>query len=1369
MKCFKDLLTLIILFTVICNANANISDIKFRRLETTDGLSNSQVNYVFKDSKGFMWFGTASGLDRYDGFRFKTFYTQQNNKTSLLDNNVDNINEDAEGKLWIHSSRGYCVFDPKTETFDRDMNKVLKLYGIQGNININNIYIDKAKNLWVTIYGRGCFFVNHSTGKVFLFKYGKKKGMMPSGTITSVSEYGKSLLFMYDNGSIVSLNGYEQRLQWINKFINRITNKQRGYFLFTDKKSDYFISTDGNFYAYMQKTKRWYLSLSDMLRGFDIVPPADNIMVKNIKQDAHGNLWIATDHKGVIVVNLESKELQSFYYDKNNVNSIPDNTQQSIFIDNNSTVWIGTYKNGVAYYSDLLKKFQLIPIGDITSMTQDQDGIIWCGSNDNGIMSYNPISGVIKHYGRNENKLQSDVVVCCKAARDGSVWFGTYNGGMTRYKAGVFTPYMCSGKSDGLANKSVWALEEDTKGNIWIGTLGSGLQCLNLKTGIFKTYNKQNSGLPSDYLSSLCFDKKGNLVIGHSVNYSIMDLQSHKIQNYSSTRSKEEFSSGFVNQIYVDDRGLIWNGTSSGMNVYDPVTDQLTILDMNAGLSGSEICSVTEDKAKEIWLSTDKGVSNIKVYKDKDNHKWRFTVYSFNEIDGLQTRQFNQRSILLARNGDIYIGGQDGINVVSPKVLGLGRIKAKTIFCGLIIFDHPVAVGETFNGHVILKESLNESNKLELNSDEKAFTIQLASNNCTTPENTKFLYKLEGFNDKWMETAPSQAGVSFTNLSSGHYKLLVKVINGDGYVNKEISTLDITINPPMYASIWAFIIYTVLLFLVIWYVRRIRIRKNENEEKLKRIRQEAEKKHEIDDMKLRFFTNVSHELRTPLTLIISPIISMIKDEKDENKRNKLMMIHRNSERLLTLVNQLLDFRKSDMNKMQLNLLTGDIVNYIKNICNSFLMLAEKKITLSFNTAIPSLRMSFDDDKISKILNNLLSNAFKFTPEGGNVSVDLDVKSVQTMDDKQENILEIKVIDNGVGINDEDKKHIFDRFYQVEGNHESPYGGSGVGLNLVKDFVELHGGNVHAEDNPAGGSIFIVKIPIRHDTNLKELSNELPMISINSNMENKEMFSDTDNTESEVKEKEYEVLIVDDSDDFLEFMDEELNKFYNVRLARDGKQALAEVEKHKPDIILSDVMMPEMNGNELCKALKGNPETKDIPFVMLTARLAEEHKMEGLENGADDYITKPFNLDLLNLRISNLIKWHNNQGEQKGFLQPHIKEVHITSLDEQLIQRATDYVEQNLSDSDLSVEQMSGALNMSRVHLYKKMLSLTGNTPSEFIRIIRLRHAEQLLKKSQLSISEISYQVGFNNPRYFSKYFKEMYGEMPSHYKEKNGK
>lgn len=1362
----KQIYILTIIFIIVfgSNSNANITNIKFRRLDTNDGLSNSQVNYVFKDSHGFMWFATASGFDRYDGFRFKTFYSQPNNIKSILDNNVDNISEDADGYLWIHTSRGYCIFNPKTETFERNMNVWLKKYNIHGNVN--NVYVDKFKNIWIVIYGKGCYFISKKDKSVFLFKYGNwGSKTIPVGNINSITEFRHSVLMTYNDGKFISLNGTERRRQWTNSYICRKIGISQSYNIFTDRDCNYYIYTNGCFYAYIQKTHKWYSSLSDMLRGFKVVPPSENILVKNVKQDKSGNLWIATDHKGVIVVNLKTRYLKSYYYDKDNMNSIPDNTQQSIFIDDNSTVWIGTYKNGVAYYSNYIKKFQLLPLGDITSMAQDKKGLIWCGSNDNGILCYNPLTNQIKHYGRKEDKLQSDIIVCCKATSDGSIWFGSYNGGLTCYKDGKFNSYLYTGKANKLANKSVWALEEDNKGNIWIGTLGSGLQCLNPKTGIFVTYNSQNSGLASDYLSSLSIGKNNNLFIGHSVNFSIMNLITHKIKNYSSTRSHEEFSSGFVNQLFVDSRGLIWNGTSSGMNVYDIRTDQLTILDRTSGLSGSEICSVTEDVNHNIWLSTDKGVSNIKVYRN--DGKWAFTVYSFNETDGLQDRQFNQRSILQASNGDIYIGGQDGVNVVSPNIIHLGKTPSKAIFSGLVVFDHLISVNEKFNGHVILKEALNESKRLTLNYNDKAFTVQLASSNCTLPENTRFLYKLEGFNDKWMETVPSQAGISFTNLSPGVYKLFVKVINGDGYVNKEVSTLDIIVNPPFYSTIWAYITYVMLLAIILWYVRNFRMRRQEAENKIRQVRIESEKKHEIDDMKLRFFTNVSHELRTPLTLIISPIISMIKDEKDDDKRRKLMMIHRNSERLLTLVNQLLDFRRADMNKLQLNLITGDIINFLSNICNSFLLLAEKKIQFSFKSSISSLRMSFDDDKISKIMNNLLSNAFKFTKEGGSVSVRVNVKNIFNAQKEQFGVLEINVIDTGIGVSDENKQHIFDRFYQVDGNHENSFGGSGVGLNLVKDFVEMHGGNVYVEDNPDGGSSFFVDIPIRHDSSLKEIINDTPLISIKSKSEDNEVNKEK-NVFSKVN-KEYEVLIVDDSDDFLEFMNEELSRYYKVILARDGREAYEIIKVKKPDIILSDVMMPNINGNELCKMLKSDPDTENIPFVMLTARLADEHKVEGLESGADDYITKPFNLDLLNLRINNLIKWHTSTDHNNVYLQPHIKDVHITSLDEKLIQKATDYIEQNLADSELTVEQLSSVLNMSRVHLYKKMLSITGNTPSEFIRSIRLRYAERLLRESQLSVSEISYQVGFNNPRYFSKYFKEMYGEMPSHYKEKNGK
>lgn len=1368
MRTLKYLLTLIVFCCI--TVDAAIPDIKFRRLETRDGLSNSQVNYIFKDSKGFVWFCTASGLDRYDGFRFKTFYSRQKVENSLLDNNVDKISENADGTLLMHTSRGYCLFDPRTETFERNINRWTQKFGIKENANINNIYIDKDKNIWIIVYGKGCYFHNIKTGKTVLFNYGSnKKTSLPDGTITSVTEYKHSIIIIYDTGRIICLNGYGHKVLWQNDHLLNAFKYKQSYSIYTDKDNNYYICLNDNFLVYMQDKKRWYNSFSAMLKDYNIPAPSGKILVKYLAQDKHGSMWIATDHKGVIVMNIKKHELKQLVYDKNNSSSISDNTQQSIFIDNNSTVWVGTYKNGVAYYSDLIKRFKLLPLGDVTSMAQTKDGTIWCGTNDNGIIAYNPITGVTRNYGMNESKLLSNIIVCCYATHDGSVWFGTYNGGLSHYKNGTFTAYHNDGNPTGLKNNSVWSISEDKKGNIWLGTLGSGLQCLNPTTGKFSSYNIKSSNLASDYLSSLIICKnKDKLIIGHSVNFSIMDLDTHKITNFASTRSKEAFSSGFVNQIFVDSRGLIWNGTSSGMNVYDMRTDQLTILDMNSGLYGSEICSVTEDRNHDIWLSTDKGVSHIKV--EKKDGKWEYIVYSYNDNDGLQSRQFNQRSILLANNGDIYIGGQDGVNVVSPSAFRLGRYPAKAIFSGLVLFDHPISVGEEFNGHVILKNALNIERKLTLNYDDNAFTIQLASTNCSLPENTKFMYKLEGFNDKWMTTAPSQSTATFTNLSPGTYTLLVKVVNGDGYVNKDISKLEIKVLPPYYRTIWAYITYILIISGCIFYTIRFVRHKQKVREKMIMIRKEADQKHEIDDMKLRFFTNVSHELRTPLTLIISPVVSMIKEEHDENKRKKLMMIHRNSERLLTLVNQLLDFRRSDVNKLQLHLLTGDIVNYVQSICNSFLLLAEKDVKLTFHSQLTSLRMSFDDDKIGKIINNLLSNAFKFTPDGGNVDVSMRIIQKEEDSNGQGNKLEIRVSDTGVGISDNDKKHIFDRFYQVESNRENEFGGSGIGLNLVKDFVSMHGGNVKVEDNPKGGSVFIVILPIRHDNSLKELNEDTPLIAFSNGNKQIQNVSSIKpiNIEEKDKHKEYEVLIVDDSDDFLQFMKSELSDEYKVRTANNGIEALKKVEDKQPDIILSDVMMPEMNGIELCKKLKSNPDTERIPFVMLTARIAGEQKIEGLENGADDYITKPFNLDLLNLRISNLIKWHN-EINTKGKLKPHIKEVQITSLDEKLIQKATDFVEQNLSNSDLSVEQLSSALNMSRVHLYKKLLSLTGNTPSEFIRFIRLRHAEQFLKKSQLSISEISYQVGFNNPRYFSKYFKEMYGIMPSQYKENNEK
>ena len=529
---------------------------------------------------------------------------------------------------------------------------------------------------------------------------------------------------------------------------------------------------------------------------------------------------------------------------------------------------------------------------------------------------------------------------------------------------------------------------------------------------------------------------------------------------------------------------------------------------------------------------------------------------------------------------------------------------------------------------------------------------------------------------------------------------------------------------------------------------------------LQQIENEVAKNEEINNMKFRFFTNVSHELRTPLTLIISPLEGMLKETTDELQSTRLQLMYRNAQRLLHLVNQLLDFRKGEMSTHQLSLSEGDIISYVHSVCNSFLLMADKKhIQFSFFSGIDTFSMAFDADKVGKIVMNLLSNAFKFTPEGGRVTV--MIEHVTGTPDT----LEIKIADTGIGISDVDKEHIFERFYQAEHKGVEETTGNGIGLSLVRDFVTLHEGEVKVFDNIGTGSVFVIQFPVKHVETQVQLPEETGM-------------SVGDEEDREMKEEVREetgrkdsplLLVVDDNEDFRIFMRYSLELQYRVKLAVNGNEAWEMMQEELPDLVISDVMMPQMDGNELCRLIKQDKRTAHIPVILLTARQNTEAKLEGLQTGADDYVTKPFNMTILVLRIRKLIELSRYHRVTQGMIDPAPSEIVITSLDEKLIEKAIKYVEDNMSRTELSVEELSRELGMSRVHLYKKLLQITGKTPIEFIRVIRLKRAAQLLRESQLHVSEVAFEVGFNNPKYFSRYFKDEFGVLPSVYQEKEGK
>ena len=944
-------------------------------------------------------------------------------------------------------------------------------------------------------------------------------------------------------------------------------------------------------------------------------------------------------------------------------------------------------------------------------------------------------------------------------SKDGKLWVGTFNGGLYCMDGSRVRSYK-EGAGNALASNNVWALVEDDKGRIWIASLGGGLQCLEPLSGTFETYTSNNSALLENNVTSLCWVDNNTLFFGTAnQGVGMMDMRTREIKKIQGQSGNVKLSNDAVNHVYKDSRGLVWIATREGLNVYDTRRHMFLDLSPVAEAKGNFIAAITEDQERNMWVSTSRKVIRVTVASDGKGG-YLFDSRAYNSEDGLQNCDFNQRSIKTLHNGIIAIGGLYGVNVFAPDHIRYNKMLPNVMFTGLSLFDEAVKVGQLYGGRVLIKKELNDVENVEFDYKQNIFSVSFASDNYNLPEKTQYMYKLEGFNNDWLTLPLGVHNVTFTNLAPGKYVLRVKAINSDGYVGIKEATLGIVVNPPFWMSWWAYLLYTVGLVIVL-FLARYRMLKREREKfHLQQIENEVAKNEEINNMKFRFFTNVSHELRTPLTLIISPLEGMLKETTDELQSTRLQLMYRNAQRLLHLVNQLLDFRKGEMSTHQLSLSEGDIISYVHSVCNSFLLMADKKhIQFSFFSGIDTFSMAFDADKVGKIVMNLLSNAFKFTPEGGRVTV--MIEHVAGTPD----ILEIKIADTGIGISDVDKEHIFERFYQADHKGVEETTGNGIGLSLVRDFVTLHEGEVKVFDNIGMGSVFVIQFPVKHVETQVQLPEErgIPV----GDEEDKEM---KEEAREETERKNFPLLlIVDDNEDFRIFMRYSLELQYRVKLAVNGKEAWEMMQEELPDLVISDVMMPQMDGNELCRLIKQDKRTAHIPVILLTARQNTEAKLEGLQTGADDYVTKPFNMTILVLRIRKLIELSRYHRVTQGMIDPAPSEIVITSLDEKLIEKAIKYVEDNMSRTELSVEELSRELGMSRVHLYKKLLQITGKTPIEFIRVIRLKRAAQLLRESQLHVSEVAFEVGFNNPKYFSRYFKDEFGVLPSVYQEKEGK
>ena len=1051
----KKLITLCLLAVSlsVTAQTSMIPDMKFRRLDTPDGLSSSQINNIFRDSRGYVWISTPYGLNRYDGYRVKTFYSNQRDTTTMRDNYCDRIYEAHDGKLWMRQGMGYCVYDPVTESFERNAARELAKMGL--DCGVEWLYIDSKKRLWVKDYENAIYCYHPEAKgdkKVVKIKigYGQNE-FSPNYGISTVADYGDKLLVVTNNGELVCLNGDKGEVEWVDNWMYEASGiDSQEYRLYVDKDMNIWCNVLSFVYIHENKTKKWYTMLDYLaMKGVEGVPAG--LQVWNLLVDNNDYLWLGCDHDGLVVVDMKNKQWKQFLNNKHDETSLSDNTLRILYLDNRNTVWIGSYKNGVNQYIPGVSSLKSIELGDITTTCEDKYGNYWLGTNDVGILVYNPKTNeVVNHFTKDNSGLVNNIIVGCWPAHDGTIWFGSYNGGLSHailsasdHTQATIVNIQATGKPGELANNSVWALNEDKWGRLWFNTLGGGLQMLDPKTKKFITWDSKNSVLPGDYLNSLSWNKKGWLMVGSAYYYSLVNPVTRKLINQVIPENPEvPVTPGSTTYVIEDSRGLIWHGSNVGIIVYDQKTKFQTLLDMTDGLMGSSINSLLEDKKHNIWAVTDHGVSRI-VPQQQENGEWQFSIRSYSSADGLQKATYNQRSMWLTRDGKVLIGGQGGLDIIDPSLLVDKKSDERPVFSGLQIFDQDVEVGREFKGRVILDEALDVCREITLKYNDQ-FTIQLSTNKVVVNNRKRFAYKLEGFNENWVRTSSLNPNITFNSLRAGSYTLYVRILNGDGTLGEEESQLEITILPPLYRTRWMILLYMLLIAAGAWFFVKWYLKKQKEKADMEQLQREQDKHQWMSEMRAQMMRENQQFQKAKAE---EESIEVIHESEAVDDRGEM---------------------RATMPKLEVHRSEGDIVAFLKDLCDNYKPLEDKKLKLTFGSPQDSILMAFDKTQIRKVFEILMKNSVKFGPPLCKVQVTVLKPSVDRV--------AILMADNGVGIPEEHKVHVFEPFLGDESEN--------LGLDKVKQIVDAHHGTIKADDNPGGGTVFTISLPIE-DPDIEE--------------------------------------------------------------------------------------------------------------------------------------------------------------------------------------------------------------------------------------------------------------------------------------------
>lgn len=1338
-----------ILVLLLSISSFAINQYKFRLIDIVDGLSDNQIRGLSITPDGRIAVRTASIMNIYNGTTFEYFHYDKKQKYVWNYNRPTKEYYDNQGRIWMKELGYLLLLDLNTNKFNYNISEELATLGITKRLK--NLFIDDSKNYWFLTEDNTFTFYDTTQSKLITIEDGQSDFTRLYGIPMELTQYKNLCWIVYSSGLIRcwDYTSHEFIFQE-TRFLNIIGDFTDRIYIHPDAVGNIWLMYNNAVYFHHRINRDW--------KEVATIKGISNFFTC-MDMDNDGNVWVGTSKSGLRYIDGKTFEVTHLPGMRLINGGVQDNDIFTLFIDPNNGIWIGTLFQGLCYYHPSMQKFQLIQTintgTQITNETircflEEEDGTVLIGSGD-GLYRFYPESKKVERLFKEQI---NDLCLSIRKDHSGRIWVGTYLGGFFCIEGKQIRQYLRSSinlEKDPNQNISR-CIYEDTDGRFWACVTG-GVGQIDPVTG------KMLYMLADKYP-----EIKDYTLIYHlyPINDETFAAVGDKGIYYYNTKRDSLYIPGTDNPdfeqnikyfgILKDTRGLEWFATEDGIRVWDKT--KLYKLTVTEGLPNNEVYSLLEDDNGVIWASTLNGICKIAPIQSNDTYN--FSIVNFGISDGLQWGKFYDHSALKAKDGTLYFGGAHGFNYFDPNKIIYNNSKNKPVLTAFRIFNSLIKEEEKYNGKVILEEPINKTKQITLKYNQNFITFEFAGMNYVNPSQTYYKYMLKNFDEDWNEISGNELGkATYTGLRPGKYNFMVYTANNDKVWGEIPYELTIIITPPFWATSYAIIIYAILTIVIFIYILKLYQKRTQKKILKEKEIYEQEQKIKLDLMKFQFFTNISHEFRTPLTLILTPLETLIKQQSDMVLKKKLDSIYQNAHLLLSLVNQLLDFRKLEIKGEKVLFKTGNIIQFIKDIYLQFKELSTtKNIDFTIETSVDYLLINYDHDMMYKIINNLLSNAFKFTPQNGHIQL-----TVNKADRNDKEYIMIEVSDTGCGIDEKDLPHIFERFYQIKDDNAPA--GSGIGLHLVKEYARLHNGDITVSSQINIGSTFTVYIPV-----------DLPKTNDKNHQEEEEEKNGTGEGDiiPDTKEKDdrKKLLVVEDNDEFRNYLTEQLSECYRVIDAPNGEEAEKLILSEYPDLIISDLMMPKMDGIELCQRVKSNIQTSHTPFILLTARTSDESKMEGYEAGADSYISKPFSFELLCIRIKKLIEQQENR---KMLFHKTIEitpsSITTTSLDEELVRKALNFVEENIDNPEYSIEDLSKDLGLSKTHLNRKLQSIVDLTPLQFIRSIRLKRAAQLLTNSQYNINEISYMVGFNTLKYFNSHFKEEFQMTPSQYREKN--